>query len=220
MVRPAHLRLAPPPAAAPTGSATEPTRIVTEELLDDLRAGRKAAERDFVGLFWPRIERTLSHILGSVHEIEDLTQEVLIRVFERLDRVRDAASLRPFVTSTTVFVAREALRRRARRRWLVFMAPEDTPDIELPGASPEVRQALEAFYAVLGKLAVDERIVFTLRYVEGMEVSEVAWATELSHSTVKRRLRAAEARFAKLAAARSELSDLLEEGTRWQTLAQ
>lgn len=213
MVRPAHLRLATPPE--PADPARIPPRLVTDELLEDLRAGRRAAEKDFVGLFWPRIERTLAHILGSVHEIEDLTQEVLIRVFERLDRVRDAASLRPFVTSTTVFVAREALRRRARRRWLVFMAPEDTPDIELPHASPELRQAVEAFYSVLGKLGVDERIVFALRHVEGMELTEVAWATQLSHSTVKRRLRAAEARFTKLAAARSELTELLEEGSKW-----
>lgn len=218
MVRP-HLRLVSAPAGAPPSAPAEGGGVITEERLEELRGGVKAAERELVALFWPRISRTLTHVLGATHEIEDLVQEVLIRVFARLDRIRDAASLRPFVTSTTVFVAREALRRRSRRRWLVFMAPEDTPDIELPGASPDTLAAVGAFYDVLAKLAVDERIAFSLRYVDGMELTEVAWATETSLSTVKRRLRAAEARFSKLASSRPELEELLKEGTRWQAVA-
>jgi RNA polymerase sigma-70 factor (ECF subfamily) len=143
---------------------------------------------------------------------------VFIRVFARLGRIRDAASVRPFVTSTTVFVAREAIRRRSRRRWLVFSAPEDMPEIELPGASDEVRSAVGAFYETLARLPIDERVAFSLRYVEGMELTEIAWATETSLSTVKRRLRAADDRFTKLASVRSELVHLLEEGNRWPAL--
>jgi RNA polymerase sigma-70 factor, ECF subfamily len=192
---------------------------VTDELFEGLGRGDKNAERELVALFWPRIGRTLMHVLGNQSEIEDLTQEVLIRVFARLDRVRDAASLRPFVTSTTVFVARETLRRRARKRWLVFTAPAELPEIELPGATPEQRRAVEAFYRVLEKLPLDERVAFSLRYVEGMELTEVAWATDVSLSTSKRRIKAAEARFTKLAAERPELAELLAEGTSWQALS-
>ena len=175
------------PVGEPAGKGPGPTATwVTDELFEGLRRGAKSAERELVALFWPRIGRTLMHVLGSSSEIDDLTQEVFIRVFARLDRVRDAASLRPFVTSTTVFVARETLRRRARKRWLVFTAPAELPDIELPNATPEARRAVEAFYRVLAKLPLDERVAFSLRYVEGMELTEVAWATEVSLSTVKR----------------------------------
>ena len=206
-----------PRAAAPERRASE--RWVTDELFDGLRRREKSDERELVALFWPRIGRTLMHLLGSSGEIEDLTQEVFIRVFERLERVRDAASLRPFVTSTTVFVARETLRSRARKRWLVFSAPAELPEIELVGATPEVRRAVEAFYGVLEKLPLDERMAFSLRYVEGMELTEVAWATDVSLSTTKRKIKAAEARFAKLAADRPELAELLAEGTAWQALS-
>lgn len=218
MVARPHLRLAPTPEGTPAPS--EPARApwVTDELLEELRGGARTAERAFVAHFWPRVSRTLSTVLGSIHEIEDLTQEVFIRVFSRLDRIRDAASVRPFVTSTTVFVAREAIRRRSRRRWLVFSAPEDMPEIEMPGASEEVRSAVEAFYETLAKLPIEERIAFSLRYVEGMELTEIAWATETSLSTVKRRLKAADERFTKLASGRSELVHLLEEGRRWPAL--
>jgi RNA polymerase sigma-70 factor (ECF subfamily) len=100
----------------------------------------------------------------------------------------------------------------------VFSAPEDLPEIELPGASDEVRSAVGAFYETLARLPIDERVAFSLRYVEGMELTEIAWATETSLSTVKRRLRAADDRFTKLASGRSELVHLLEEGNRWPAL--
>lgn len=213
-----HLRLAATAAGSPAPAEPVRSSFISDELLEELRGGARTAERAFVAHFWPRVSRTLSHLLGAVHEIEDLTQEVFIRVFSRLDRIHDAASVRPFVTSTTVFVAREALRRRARRRWLVFSAPEDVPEIEMPGASDEVLRAVAVFYQVLGKLPVDERIAFSLRHVEGMELTELAWATATSLSTAKRRLRAAEARFTKLAAGQAELADLLQEGDRWPAL--
>ncbi len=210
------------PEATSPPAVVEPKpaeKWVTEELFEGLRRGAKSAERELVALFWPRIGRTLMRVLGSTGEIDDLTQEVFIRVFARLHRVHDAASLRPFVTSTTVFVARETLRRRARKRWLVFTAPAELPDIELPSATPEVRRAVLELYRVLAKLSLDERVAFSLRYIEGMELTEVAWATDVSLSTIKRRLKAAEARFSKLAAERPELAELLAEGTAWQALS-
>lgn len=219
MGRPLLRLVAEPAVEAGEKRSGPPSSWVTDELYEGLRRGAKSAERELVALFWPSIGRTLMRVLGSTSEIDDLTQEVFIRVFARLDRVRDAASLRPFVTSTTVFVARETLRRRARKRWLVFTAPAELPDIELPNATPEVRRAVEEFYRVLGKLPLDERVAFSLRYVEGMELTEVAWATEVSLSTVKRKLKAAEARFAKLASDRPELAELLAEGTAWQALS-
>ncbi|MBL8739957.1 MAG: sigma-70 family RNA polymerase sigma factor, partial [Myxococcales bacterium] len=214
MSRPLLRLVVEPVAPSGDGPPTSPTeksgeRWVTDELFEGLRRGDTSAERELVALFWPRIGRTLMRLLGGGSEIEDLTQEVFIRVFARLDRVRDAASLRPFVTSTTVFVARETLRSRARKRWLVFSAPAELPEIELVGATPEVRRAVEAFYGVLEKLPLDERMAFSLRYVEGMELTEVAWATDVSLSTTKRKIKAAEARFAKLAADRPELAELL-----------
>ncbi|MFO0547442.1 MAG: RNA polymerase sigma factor [Polyangiaceae bacterium] len=193
--------------------APPPRATDDEELLAKLRAASPDAERRFVEELSPRIERTLYRILGHYSDLEDLVQEVFIRVFDRLDRVNDGASLRAFTTATTVNVAREALRKRARWRWLVLTAPADTPEVEVRAATPEVRAAVVAFYDVVGRLSADERIAFTLRYVEELEVLEVAAACGLSLSTTKRRLRAAEARFAKLASNHPELRELLEEGT-------
>ncbi|HZO11746.1 MAG TPA: sigma-70 family RNA polymerase sigma factor [Polyangiaceae bacterium] len=207
---PSRLRLVTPLPEAPVDEAE-----ALGDLVAGLRMGRPSAQRQLLERFSPFVERVLTRILGVTSDLEDLEQEVFVRVFERVGELREATALRGFVASVAVFVAREALRAKRRRWWLFFMAPEATPDIELVGIDAVAREAVRAFYEVVGKLPEDERIAFCLRYVEGMELTELAAVCACSVSTIKRRLRAAEVRFARWSAQRAELVDLLEEGTRW-----
>ena len=80
----------------------------------------------------------------------------------------------------------------------------------------EGRQTLRAVYAVLQRMPADERIAFALRYIDGMELTEVAAACSISLATVKRRLRRSEDRFLRSARSHSLLEKWVEEGSRWQ----
>jgi RNA polymerase sigma-70 factor (ECF subfamily) len=61
-------------------------------------------------------------------------------------------------------------------------------------------------------MPVDERIVFALRFVDGMELGEIAEACELSLSTIKRRLGKAEERFTRIAGREPSLVDWIGGG--------
>lgn len=188
---------------------------ITAELFFELRKGDAAAQRSFVKGLWSKVGRILRSVLGAVNDLDDLTQEVFIRVLDRIGRVAGPDSLGPFVRTTTLFVARESIRSRARRRWLLFRSPEELPELSLPGVAAEVAFAVEAFYRVVSELALDDRVAFLLRHIEGMELGEIAAATETSLSTVKRRLSRAEAEFIERSRAQPELVRLLEEGAKW-----
>ncbi len=95
------------------------------------------------------------------------------------------------------------------------MAPEEVPDPGRAPADPRARLALARVRRALDKLSADERIAFTLRYFEQLELKEVADAMDVSLSTVKRRLKAAEKRFVELAQKDPHLRDWLERSTRW-----
>jgi RNA polymerase sigma-70 factor (ECF subfamily) len=64
-------------------------------------------------------------------------------------------------------------------------------------------------------MPTDLRIVFSLRFIEGMELKEMATACDVSLATVKRRLAAAEERFLDLARKEEALRPWIEEGQRW-----
>ena len=81
--------------------------------------------------------------------------------------------------------------------------------------SAEEREAVEATYAVLESLPSEQRLPFSLRYIQGMELKEVASACGVSLATIKRRISKAERRFVARAANDPALSDWLQEGSRW-----
>jgi RNA polymerase sigma-70 factor (ECF subfamily) len=174
------------------------------------------AERTLVERYSAHVERILMRILGGHPDLDDLTQEVFVRAFERLDELYEPTALRRWLTAIAVFVAREAIRRRQRRRWLIFLPPEATPEIEVPAASLEARAALRAFYDVVASLDADKRIAFTLRFVEGMELTDIAEACDVSLATIKRRIKSAELDFYSRGMANAELADWFEEGKRWR----
>lgn len=187
-----------------------------EALVRDLRDGKRWAERALLERHGKHVERVLTHILGARSDLDDLAQEVFVRAFQRVGDLREPQALRGWLSGFAANVAREAIRKQRRRWWQVLRSPEETPEIEAPSCSPEDRAALRAFYEVLGQMDADARIAFTLRHVEGLELTEVAAICGVSLATIKRRLKAAEGDFCARGRAHEALVDCFEEGTRWR----
>ena len=188
------------------------------ELVRGLIAAEPWAERALLQAETAHVERMLTRMLGFCAELDDLTQEVFIRAFARITELREPESLRAWLSSIAVFVAREAIRRKRRRRWLVFLPAETRPEQPAGAASFEARAALRVFYEVLDGFGADERIAFTLRFVEGLELTEVAHACQVSVATIKRRLKRASDEFYLRGRARAELVEWFEEGSRWRRI--
>jgi len=81
-----------------------------------------------------------------------------------------------------------------------------------------VRDATRRVYRVLDTLPEDERIAFALRFIDDMELTDVAEACDVSLATIKRRLDRAEATFVARARKDVVLSGWLEGGARWGIL--
>jgi len=187
-----------------------------EELARGLRERRPWAERLLLERHGAHVERVLTHILGNHTDLDDLVQEVFVRALARVGDLHDASGVKSWLAAFAANVAREAIRSRRRRWWQVLQPADETPDLPAPSASAEDRAALRAFYDVLGTIDVDARIAFTLRYVEGMELTEAAAACGVSLATIKRRIKAAEGAFCALGRSHEALADWFEEGTRWR----
>jgi RNA polymerase sigma-70 factor, ECF subfamily len=187
-----------------------------DALVGGLRERKPWAERALLEQYGAHVERVLTHILGSHNDLDDLTQEVFLRALSRVGDVHDASGLKSWLSAFAANVAREALRSKRRRWWQVLRPPEETPELPAPSACAEDRAALRAFYEVLGTLDADARVAFALRYVEGMELTQVAEACGVSLATAKRRIKAAEDEFCARGKVHEALADWFEEGTRWR----
>lgn len=188
-----------------------------ERLLEALQARRPGAWLAFYDRFAPYVLSVLRKVMGPDRELEDLVQEVFTRALEGVARIREADKLKPWLRSLTVFTARSTLKRRRWRNWLPLGNKEDDDDTDVvpyPTTTDaiEERLVLKKVKAVLDKIAVDERIAFTLRYFEGLELTEVAETLGVSLSTAKRRIWRAEEDFKVLAQRDGDLRGWLAEG--------
>jgi RNA polymerase sigma-70 factor (ECF subfamily) len=157
-----------------------------EDLVGALRAGDPEAPAALWARYSPSVGRVLAKALGPSLEIEDLTQEVFLRVFGRLPSLRDPTALRAFVLAVAMNVLKWELRRRWIGRRVLLSFTGTLPDIESTSTDAEARQALRRCYRILDSLPTKERMAFVLRYMEGMTIDEVAAALNVSISTAKR----------------------------------
>jgi RNA polymerase sigma-70 factor (ECF subfamily) len=131
-----------------------------------------------------------ARIQGSAADVEDVVHDAFIKAQERLDDLRDSAAFRPWLGSIVVRLVRTRLRRRKLLGALGLTAPEpvDIDTIAAVDADPEARALLAQVYALLQTLAADDRIAWTLRYVERHRLETVAVMMDCSLATAKRRI--------------------------------
>jgi RNA polymerase sigma-70 factor (ECF subfamily) len=156
------------------------------ELVAALRAHDERAYTAAWVELGPMVRRLVTRFFGVGADTPDLSQEVFLRLFRRIDELRNPSGLRGFVVSICLGVARNELRRVRVRRWVRLTSSGEVPEAPTPGPDIEAREALRRLYAILDQVSVQDRSLFVARFFEKMEIAEVASAHGLSYGTAKR----------------------------------
>jgi RNA polymerase sigma-70 factor (ECF subfamily) len=156
----------------------------------ELVAALRAHDERAYTLAWielgPMVRRLVTRFFGVGADTPDLSQEVFIRLFRRMDELRNPSGLRGFVVGICLGVARNELRRARVRRWVRLTPHGELPEAPTPGTDIEARAALRRLYAILDMVSVQDRSLFVARFFEKMEIAEIADAHGLSYGTAKR----------------------------------
>jgi RNA polymerase sigma-70 factor (ECF subfamily) len=180
-----------------------------ELLVMSLRARHPDAGTVLFDRYAPHVRRVLVRVMGPDSEILDLVHDVFVTALESVGRLVDPRALRAWLTQIAVFTARARIRRRVRGRILRFLPFSELPEPELPPADFEASQSMQAVYRILEGLETDQRIAFALRFMAGMELTEVAASCGVSLATIKRRLARAQSNFVSAAAREPALVEWL-----------
>ena len=183
-----------------------------------LKAEQPGAREALYERYAAHVRGVLVRTLGTNIDLQDHLHNVFIEAFGSTSGIRDDARLKSWLTSVAVYTAIAHIRKTSRKRWLVFSAPEELPDVGSDDVDVEKRQALQQVYEVLEKMSVKERIPFSLRVIDGLPLQDVADACNVSLATIKRRISKAKQRFSVLARSYPLLMEMMDSDISWRQI--
>jgi RNA polymerase sigma-70 factor (ECF subfamily) len=145
----------------------------------------------------PRIFRFLLASLRDPETAENLTQDCFVRAFKARDQFRGGSRVGTWLMHIAANLVRdhEASSRLKfwRRKLRSDLDPNDISDwIPDQQKSPEAmalaKEQVEAIWSAAASLSERQRTVFLLRFVEDMDLLEIAAVTGMKEGTVKTHL--------------------------------
>ena len=155
----------------------------------------------------PRVFRFILASLRNRETAENLTQDCFVRAYKARDQFRGGASIATWLMQIAANLVRDhegSNRLKFWRRMLrdsidVALVEYWIPDQRMsPEALASAKEQIQAIWKAASKLPERQRTVFLLRFVEDMDLLEIAKVTGLAEGTVKTHL------FRALAAVRKE----------------
>lgn len=191
-----------------------PEKLSNYDLILRCQAESQPEKTAFVELlrrYQSHVDRLLYHLAPDWQDRADLSQEVWIRVYRNVARLKDPKKFKGWLSRITTNLFYDELRKRKRvRRPLSLDNKFKTQDGEMswdvPAAdpSPDDDLATQEFYEHLKKaiaqLPEAFRTTIVLREIEGLPYEEIAEMTGVSLGTVKSRI----------ARARAKLQEMLQ----------
>src|ERR1041385_5127634 len=145
--------------------------LVDFELIERARSGDDGAFSQVVQAYRKRILGTIARVVGRPEYVEDVGQEMFLRLYYSLEQLRTPEVFEPWLYRLTVNAAYDYLRRQKRRQES-RMSDLSEQQVMMADAAAggkhsdeEQRKARvrEQVDALLGKVSDEDRILLTLK---------------------------------------------------------
>src|ERR1700687_3799966 len=155
--------------------------LVDFEIIKRAQKGDGAAFNDVVLAYRKRILGIIARLIARPEDVEDVAQEVFLRLYFSLDQLRTAEVFEPWLHRLTVNAAYDYLRKQ-RRRMESRMADLSEQQVVMADATAggkvsneegRRKQVKELVESLLGAVSEQDRILLTLKEVEGVSLKEL-----------------------------------------------
>jgi RNA polymerase sigma-70 factor, ECF subfamily len=170
--------------------------LVDFELIKRAQDGDSAAFNEIVLVYRKRVLGTISRLIARPEDVEDVAQEVFLRLYFSLDQLRTAEVFEPWLYRLTVNAAYDYLRKQ-RRRQEFRMSDLSEQQVVLADAAAggkaerdeqyhkKIRESVDS---LLGAVSEHDRVLLLLKEVEGLSLKELEKIYRVNENALKVRL--------------------------------
>jgi RNA polymerase sigma-70 factor (ECF subfamily) len=170
--------------------------LIDPEVVGRARSGDAQAFNQIVQACRKPILGTIRRLIGNPDDVEDVAQEVFVRVYYSLDQLRTDEGFEPWLYRLTVNAAYDYLRRK-RRRHESRMSDLGEDQVTLAEAAEGAKKsadssrktkARELVESLLATVSEQDRILLLLKEVEGLSLKELEKIYDVKENALKVRL--------------------------------
>jgi RNA polymerase sigma-70 factor (ECF subfamily) len=184
--------------------------LVDFEVILRAREGDDVAFNQIMTAYRKRILGTIARLIGRPEDVEDVGQEVFVRLYYSLDQLRTAEVFEPWLYRLTVNAAYDYLRKQRRLHESRMSDLSEQQVTMADAAASGVRskeeshrtQVRETVNELLDGVSEEDRILLTLKEVEGLSLKELESIYNVNENALKVRLFRARQRVLKAFGAR------------------
>lgn len=170
--------------------------LVEFELLQLAQRGDVTAFNQVVTAYRRRILGTISRLIGRPEDVEDVAQEVFLRLYFSLDQLRTPEVFEPWLYRLTVNASYDYLR-KSKRRPESRMSDLSEQQVMMADAAAgskaqteegDRRRVRDTVNSLLASVSEEDRILLTLKEVEGLSLKELEQIYHVNENSLKVRL--------------------------------
>jgi RNA polymerase sigma-70 factor (ECF subfamily) len=170
--------------------------LVDFELIRRAQKGDEAAFNELVVAYRRRILGTIARLIGHPEDVEDVGQEVFLRLYFSIDQLRTAEVFEPWLYRLTVNASYDYLRKH-RRRMEARMADLSEQQVVIAdaiasgkadAADEEKKKTRETVQELLATVSEEDRILLIMKEVEGLSLKEMERIYNVNENALKVRL--------------------------------
>ncbi len=151
------------------------------EIIAKLKQGDKTVYTEVVEQWQHMIYNTALSIVQNGEDAEDITQDVFVSLYERIQSFREESALSTWLYSITVRKALDNEKRKARQKrggflQRIFSVNESDEPVNFnhPGILLDNKENATVLFKALKKLPDKQRVAFTLHKMEGLSYQQIA----------------------------------------------
>ena len=190
------------PSSASGGFSLQPG-LDERSLVAQAAAGNHVAFDQLVTVHQDRIGRLVHRLLGWPSDVGDVVQDVFVDALRNLHRFDGRSSVLTWLTRLTINRCRTHQRKqwlrlgflRRRRDELWATGSVSAPDTSDP---PSTAETIHQVHSAIRQLPQRDREIIVLRYLEELQIEEIAKTLSLSRSATDVRLTRARQRLEKI----------------------
>lgn len=156
------------------------------EIIQAIIDGDEQALAVFYNMYSEKIYSTALSYTKVVEDAEEITQDVIIKVFKNISKFNEQSSLTTWVYRITVNTSLNFLNKK--NRFVLFRNSINTTsaiNFQHPGVLLENKENAAILYQVIECLSENQKTAFILSYIEELPRREVANIMEISLKAVE-----------------------------------